>query len=82
VDFPDRNLFQFDFLKSLLNHLFKFWVFGAFSLAESEIGLSDFGFFFFLQVVFLSGSSNFLVVWVKEESDKGGAREREKKIIM
>jgi len=46
VDFPDRNLFQFDFLKSLLNHLFKFWVFGAFSLAESEIGLSDFGFFF------------------------------------
>jgi len=81
VDFPNRNPFQCDFLKSPLNHLFKFWVFGAFSLAESEIGLSDFGFFFFffLQVVFLSGSSNFLVVWVKEEN-KGGARERKKKL--
>jgi hypothetical protein len=47
VDFPNRNLYRCDFLKSLLNHLFRFWVFGVFSLAESEMGLFDFGFLFF-----------------------------------
>jgi hypothetical protein len=75
VDFPNHNLYRCDFLKSLLNHLFRFWVFGVFSLAESEMGLFDFGFLF---CFFLQDFSEWRLAVVFLSGDKGGEGEREK----